>query len=648
MSERGNTRKAPKSVDLTAINSILQEEKFVWKPDIKTIYIPPVPPGVKPTDHVKTAGVQVNVYTACKDFEKNQQTRWESVDNKKKFLTFSRDVALEEPAYKNIQSKLTAKYEEFKTLALEDGAKKYGAEATSEIIKHYEQRKFSKQCLFGEGKTKYVTIDFFERWCSILGFAEIIESVGVLHPKYIEDMIEILRAVMTKTEFLGVMLAMPGYYVSIAMYDNTCESGLYSVIDSNGSTCYKQDDLFALIRNKYKQVKSMLFLFGENKKNPIVPCDCEAVRRMKGSAIVPFVPKAPASPVAPPAPPAPPAPAPAAASAAPPAPKAKKGKYTSKTQTYNVTNTQNLIISLKRFEYERGSMKKISQPIFPDKSITINGVKFQLEGCIRHIGSTPQSGHYIYQVYHDGAQRMIISDESISTATDETTGILSQGYVFFYKRVGGPKSNVGPPSLVEYCPLFNNNNRCYMNSAIQLLYSIPGLRDALDAIDKDDIRTFTKDDANPNCKVFNVEKGKIIVRCLKLLFDTFETNVEEETIDTRALKIDGVSVYDHFVKAADLEPNAQEDTSEFIGHILNAFECFNVPQLKEFYTSISFIPIETYKCESGKTVDRPQQPLTLITLPIVKDAATIQLLLDADRLPKIPDEDDSMVEFCAE
>ena len=103
MSERGNTRKAPKSVDLTAINSILQEEKFVWKPDIKTIYIPPVPPGVKPTDHVKTAGVQVNVYAACKDFEKNQQARWELVDNKKKFITFSRDVALEEPVYKNIQ-----------------------------------------------------------------------------------------------------------------------------------------------------------------------------------------------------------------------------------------------------------------------------------------------------------------------------------------------------------------------------------------------------------------------------------------------------------------------------------------------------------------------------------------------------------------
>jgi hypothetical protein len=73
-----------------------------------------------------------------------------------------------------------------------------------------------------------------------------------------------------------------------------------------------------------------------------------------------------------------------------------------------------------------------------------------------------------------------------------------------------------------------------------------------------------------------------------------------------------------------------------------------VPQLKDFYTSISFIPIETYKCESGKTVERPQPPLTVLPLPIVKGAATIQLLLDADRLPKIPEEDDSMVEFCAD
>ena len=629
MSERGNTRKAPKSVDLTAINSILQEEKFVWKSDIKTIYIPSLPPGVKPTDHVKTAGVQVNVYAACKDFEKNQQARWESVDNKKKFITFSRDVALEEPVYKNIQDKLKAKYDEFKTLALEDGAKKYGAEATSEIIKQYEQRKFSKQCLFGEGKTKYVSIDFFERWCSILGFAEIIESVGVLHPNYIDDMIEILRAVLTKPEFLGVMLAMPGYYVSIAMYDNNCESGLYSVVDSNGSTCYKQDDLFALIRNKYKHVKSMLFLFGENKKNPIVPCDCEAVRRMKGSAIVPFTPK-----------PVPPA----AASV----PKATKGKYTSKTQQYNLTNTQNLIISLKRFEYQDTTMKKIKQHIFPDKMLTINGVKFQLEGCIRHQGNTPGSGHYIYQVYHDGMQRMIISDDSISTDIDESSGILSEGYVFLYKRVGAPEANVMPPPLVEYCPLFNNNNRCYMNSAIQLLYSIPALRVALDAIDEDDISSFTKDDMNPNCKVFNLEKSKIILRCLKLLFDTFEENSEGETIDTQDLEIDEKSVYDQFVNVADLEPNAQEDTSEFIGHILNAFECFNVPQLKDFYTSISFTPIETYRCESGKTVERPQPPLTVLALPIVKSAPTIQSLFDTDSRPKIPSVEDSMVELCAE
>jgi len=187
-----------------------------------------------------------------------------------------------------------------------------------------------------------------------------------------------------------------------------------------------------------------------------------------------------------------------------------------------------------------------------------------------------------------------------------------------------------------------------MNSAIQLLYSIPALRVALDAIDEDDISSFTKDDMNPNCKVFNLEKSKIILRCLKLLFDTFEENSEGETIDTQDLEIDEKSVYDQFVNVADLEPNAQEDTSEFIGHILNAFECFNVPQLKDFYTSISFTPIETYRCESGKTVERPQPPLTVLALPIVKSAPTIQSLFDTDSRPKIPSVEDSMVELCAE
>lgn len=52
-----------------AINHVLQEEKFVWEPRVKTLYIPTLPAGTDATTHAKKQGTQINLVMACKEYE---------------------------------------------------------------------------------------------------------------------------------------------------------------------------------------------------------------------------------------------------------------------------------------------------------------------------------------------------------------------------------------------------------------------------------------------------------------------------------------------------------------------------------------------------------------------------------------------------
>ena len=58
-----------------AINHVLQEEKFVWEPKVKTLYIPTLPAGEDPTTHAKKQGTQINLVMACKEYENDDLNR---------------------------------------------------------------------------------------------------------------------------------------------------------------------------------------------------------------------------------------------------------------------------------------------------------------------------------------------------------------------------------------------------------------------------------------------------------------------------------------------------------------------------------------------------------------------------------------------
>jgi hypothetical protein len=333
-----------------AINHVLQEEKFIWDPDTPTIYVPPLPDGMSPTEHVKNKDTKINVYTACNEFEGWQKEQWFKMGLDERLAIFQREMAIDtDPKdyekdedfkkMKTQQLELRAKY---KNLSWEDALKAYTADIKIEAFKTYERLQLEKPCQFDGDYYGNMVVEFFERWGNILGLKGFTTSIGSLYPEYIESMKNILRVQLKKPEFLGVMLSVPGHYTAIVMYDGTCEptrkdkkeaERTYLYVDSMGVKhkkgktnectpgsfkCSTEEELMKRL-DGMKNLRAMIFLYGADTADPTLqPCDCEAVRRMNGaapatSAVVAAAAAAAAapsslSPSSPPPPPVPPAP----------------------------------------------------------------------------------------------------------------------------------------------------------------------------------------------------------------------------------------------------------------------------------------------------------------------------------------------------
>lgn len=107
----------------------------------------------------------------------------------------------------------------------------------------------------------------------------------------------------------------------------------------------------------------------------------------------------------------------------------------------------NLIIHLKRFRFtETGDIEKIQKKIVPDMRIEMNNEFFFLDSCIVHYGTTPDSGHYIFQIFDNGKPTSIIDDDEIYSYNErsfEDYDYLTNGYIYLYKKVAvdGRKSS---------------------------------------------------------------------------------------------------------------------------------------------------------------------------------------------------------------
>ena len=323
-----------------AINHILQEEKFIWDPEIPTIYVPPLPDGMSPTEHAKNKDTKINVYVACREFEGWQKEQWVKMGLDERLAIFQREMAIDAEAkdykkpedFKKVKEQQEELREKYGKLLWEEAVKAYTEDIKEDAFKTYETLQLEKPCQFEGDYYGNMVVEFFQRWGNILGLKGFTASIGSLYPEYLESMKNILRVQLKKPEFLGVMLSVPGHYTAIVMYDGTCQptrkdkeakEKTYLYINSmavrhkkgkkdecipSSFKCYNEEDLIKLV-DGMKDLKAMIFLYGADAADPTLqPCDCEAVRRMNGKAAPAAAPASEALVAAPPPPPLPPAP----------------------------------------------------------------------------------------------------------------------------------------------------------------------------------------------------------------------------------------------------------------------------------------------------------------------------------------------------
>ena len=129
---------------------------------------------------------------------------------------------------------------------------------------------------------------------------------------------------------------------------------------------------------------------------------------------------------------------------------------------------------IKLLKGQPASLRKIDTRVALDKKIrfTFNRgdeeletpIEFRLKGCIRHMGVTMKSGHYVYQTYKaDGTILYVANDSNITYGGVEDPDSAKEGYIFLYERILTPETlspvSISPNDLrkVNIFEFYNDN-----------------------------------------------------------------------------------------------------------------------------------------------------------------------------------------------
>ena len=266
-----------------AINHVLQEEKFVWEPKKKTLYIPTVPAGTDPTAHAKKQGTQINLVMACKEYENDELNQRlaklypgllaslirrlqedvepESGDIKippvgsseRAQLKFKGKTDAEirkiiedgrTASFKSLQQKQAEERAKYKKYITVDDTGKVTNVNREELDKVYKMEWLAeeKKTIATEGTVCQpdgnIIPEIFTKWGNILGLKGFTTSINDVSGDeyiykndpaiYLAEMIKLLPSQLEKPEFLGVMLGRlgdrEGHYTAVVMYDDgDCE-----------------------------------------------------------------------------------------------------------------------------------------------------------------------------------------------------------------------------------------------------------------------------------------------------------------------------------------------------------------------------------------------------------------------------------------
>ena len=168
------------------------------------------------------------------------------------------------------------------------------------------------------------------------------------------------------------------------------------------------------------------------------------------------------------------------------------------------------------------------------------------------------------------------------------------------------------PRLAKYSGIGNGNNSCYMNSAIQFLYSMDPFWQMINRLDLGIIDSLT------GC--YGIEEKKKVLKAFKSLFDKFKHNTGK-TINKK-------DEYEALLAInKDFRVDEQEDAQEFIQNVIQLIVCFkDNPIIESCYNSIKINSHSVYVC-ANQTEKRGENN-EILNLQIPIDDAAITTLED--------------------
>jgi len=222
-------------------------------------------------------------------------------------------------------------------------------------------------------------------------------------------------------------------------------------------------------------------------------------------------------------------------------------------------------------------------------------------------------------VRQEDVDRLVTAYDNNPTHTDTVTALqtMIQNASVDYNKTNGntisvflkdlinetpmKKPTTSPTPIVGYCPLTNVGNSCYMNSAIQLLYSIPELRTFVSTIDidsltKDHILGCAKDDTI-------LSDAKTILIAMRDL-NTVLTGTTPISLE----KINGKDIYRILTKILTLGYKQQETSTEFINNLFGKINCVKgQPDILKFINLFNYTFQESYKCATDSIYKNKQK-----------------------------------------